>query len=332
MSTPDDFRDDELSRRYRALPPELPSADADAVIRAAARQALGAARPASRQRAWLGGLAMAASVTLVMAVLLPSWRSGELEEQVAARAPAETVAEAPVPVAEAGSPPSGPAARKTMDAPVPAALSDEVAGKAEAVVITRQARNEQQEAAAPPAPSAPVQDAGMAEADAMARDGASRARDESALAARVTREQMASRKARAEVHEALREGGREDLRALAAPAPAAAAERAMPTVEALLLQDRHGEALAQLQSGPAAGDASLDSRRDLLRQLVPGADRALQCRPDSGTASARTLCRLLLGWQAGKGVPTADRQALEQALQAEGTNPQPWMQAVAHLP
>lgn len=331
MNGPDEFRDEELSRRYRALPPELPQPDTDAVIRAAARKALATPRYASRQRVLLGGLAMAASVTLVMALLLPSWRSGEWQAEVATRAPVAVVADAP----EAAGTPSA------LPAPVSAEIAPEPAIKASRAVpvYKTEARagssstgertaNHLQEAVtlpvapAPVAAPAPVPDTESAEA--VASDDVRRELATAGPAAteQAAREAVATQKARA-------------ARPLvAAPAPAAAgmADMVAPTLAALLREGRHAEALAVLQSESMAGDAGLESRRDLLRQLVPGTDRTLRCGPDSGPASARALCRLLQEWQAGKGVPAADRQALEQAWQAEGVDPLPWRQALMRLP
>lgn len=107
MTTPDDLRDAELSRRYRALSPELPHPDTDAAIRSAARDAVTARPRRVSPGALYGGLAMAASVTLMVALLLPSWRSGELREQVAVRSPAPSAADPPGPVAAGRSPRAG---------------------------------------------------------------------------------------------------------------------------------------------------------------------------------------------------------------------------------
>lgn len=107
MTTPDDLRDAELSRRYRALSPELPHPDTDAAIRSAARDAVTPLPRRVSPGALYGGLAMAASVTLMVALLLPSWRSGELREQVAVRSPAPAAADPPGTVAAGRSPRAG---------------------------------------------------------------------------------------------------------------------------------------------------------------------------------------------------------------------------------
>lgn len=327
MNGPDDVRDEEVSRRYRALPPELPQPDTDAAIRAAARQAL-APRRTARQRAWLGGLAMAASVTLVMAVLLPSWRSGEWQEQVAARAPADAMAEAPAPTAVAETSPADAAPVRAAEAPraavrraAPAYKTEAVAGAAPAPADSDMQDGIALPVAPAPVPApvmAPAPAAETAPADVQARESARHERAAAEQQAVMQREQLGSQKARM-------------ARPLAAAPGADGANGAVPTVEGLLLADRHAEALALLQSGPVAGDAGLESRRDLLRQLVPGASKTLKCRSDSGPDAARALCRLLQGWQAGKGLPVADMQVLEETLRAEGTDPAPWRQAVTRL-
>ena len=358
---PDNFRDEELSRRYRALPAELPHPDTDAAIQAAARQALNGARRRPRSAAFYGGLAMAASVTLMMAVLLPSWRSGELQEQVAVQAPqqpvesADLMQDAPAEVAAAApatpviGAPAAPAAKRARVATEPVAKPvtvpvTELAGGAATESATEPATGMADRAAAASAPMA----APMAEADAENAVGQlARQATVAAEAKAEAREQVAD-SARAE--RSLSQKARRAMAPAAAPAPAVAMapmpaqetpaqvmpapelERMMAATDALLLSGRYAEALARLQIGPVAADAALDSRRDLLRLLVPGESRVLQCRAAAGPASAQALCRLLQQYQAVQRVPAAVKDAVRQALLGEGSDPAPLLHAIADLP
>ncbi len=358
---PDNFRDEELSRRYRALPAELPHPDTDAAIQAAARQALNGARRRPRSAAFYGGLAMAASVTLMMAVLLPSWRSGELQEQVAVQAPqqpvesadlmqdapAEVAADAPAtPVIGA---PAAPAAKRARVATEPVAKPvtvpvTELAGGAATESATEPATGMADRAAAASGPMA----APMAEADAGNTVGQlARQATVAAEAKAEAREQVAD-SARAE--RSLSQKARRAMAPAAAPAPAVAMapmpaqetpaqvmpapelERMVAATDALLLSGRYAEALARLQVGPVAADAALDSRRDLLRLLVPGESRVLQCTAAAGPASAQALCRLLQQYQSVQRVPAAVKDAVRQALLGEGSDPAPLLHAIADLP
>lgn len=362
---PDNFRDEELSRRYRALPAELPHPDTDAAIQAAARQALNGARRRPRSAAFYGGLAMAASVTLMMAVLLPSWRSGELQEQVAVQAPqqpvesADLMQDAPAEVAAAApatpviGAPAAPAAKRARVATEPVAKPvtvpvivpvTELAGGAATESATEPATGMADRAAAASAPMA----APMAEADAENAVGQlARQATVAAEAKAEAREQVAD-SARAE--RSLSQKARRAMAPAAAPAPAVAMapmpaqetpaqvmpapelERMVAATDALLLSGRYAEALARLQVGPVAADAALDSRRDLLRLLVPGESRVLQCTAAAGPASAQALCRLLQQYQAVQRVPAAVKDAVRQALLGEGSDPAPLLHAIADLP
>jgi hypothetical protein len=346
MSGTDERRDDELSRRYRALPPELPLASTDAAIQAAARHAL-RFRQRSRQRVWLGGLAMAASVTLMMAVLLPSWRSGDWREQVQAHAPVEAVGEAGVeegfkkgmeepqarmtaPDAEATSAAAGKRVARGERAIVPAeqrvatpssdAQTPDVTPAAPASHVASPAAEAEESLAsalsAPPPPPVSV-----ARDDALARESVRQ--EKAALAEQQTAKRQPS---------SLRPGRQPLMAAPAADPAGRLADDATPALTQLLREDRHAEALAQLQSGVTAEDAGQESRRDLLRQRVPGADTTLRCRSDRGAESARLLCRMLQGWQAGEGLPLERVQAWAQALRAEGEDPVPWLQTLGQLP
>lgn len=353
----DDLHDDELSRRYRALSPELPHPDTDAFIRAAAREAVIAPPRRHHNRAIYGGLAMAASVTLMVAILLPSWRSGVLREEVAVQeaapmvAPAESLAEEPSrPTTQPGLQPD---TQRIMEVPAPSAdvLHDAVAASAAAPEERRlptrssgmQRKAEQAPApvsaeaetvpesvvsAAPPVMSKPAIVASdsvpaLAEADRAAGAGAQESREQ------VMEEQKAQGVARQEL------AARQKTRLARAPSavpPATLQADDVPTLDALLQEGRHAEALVLLQTGTAATDPALASRRDLLRQLLPGQDRTLTCRPDSGPASSRVLCALVGAYQTGR-KPTGDEQdALRRALLAEGVNPAPWLLAVSRLP
>lgn len=344
MNGPDDIRDEELSRRYRALPPELPHADTDAVIQAAARQAIAAGKHKPCVTMFYSGLAMAASVVLVVALMLPSWRSGELQERVAV-----DVASAP-----AALPPVAPAdtAPVEQDVAVAAPQAPQTLRKKMDVQEVQTAQGAQ--------PDAPLQE--MAAADASGQDDAFDGAMPTMAAAppasmpvpaavpapvgkpmeterreAVAKEAMAdSLKARMADRALAENVVSQQARETAAAAPTVSA---VPTVapatdslDALLLAGRHAEALALLQAGDRAADPALDSRRDLLRQLLTGADKALQCRPEAGPASAQALCRLLQRYQASHVVPADQLVLLRQALQAEGHDARPWLQAVARLP
>lgn len=346
----DDFHDDELSRRYRALSPERPHPETDAAIRAAAREAVAMAPRRRHNLTVYGGLAMAASVTLMVAILLPSWRSGVLREEVAvqdappAMAPAaesEAVMEEAV-SARIMESPTTPAGTYPHAEVATAGALEEERSPARALNIQRKSEvasmpapapapaaesvSESPVPAAPPAVSKPAvvasapmpafADADMAVAGARAQESRERAMEEQKTQMAARQELLARQKA-----------------GLArAPSEAQATAPQANEVDALLQDGRYGEALVRLQTGIAAADPALDSRRDLLRQLLPGQNKTLTCRPDSGPASSRTLCSLLAAYQAGRR-PTEDAQsALRQALLAEGANPAPWLQAVSRLP
>lgn len=365
MNGPDDIRDEELSRRYRALPPELPHADTDAAIQAAARQAIAAGKHKPRVMMFYSGLAMAASVVLVVALMLPSWRSGELQERVAVdvasapavlppaapsdTAPADTVLADTAPantvpaeqaVAVAGSP-VAPALRKKAD--VQAVQQAQPAAPLQEMVVADASEQDAAlagamptVAAAPPA-SMPVPAAVPAPLDrsmeterreAVAKEAVARKEVADSLKARTADRAGAGNVASQQARAAATEASAEVPTVTATPAVAPAKD----SLDALLLAGRHAEALTLLQTGDRAADPALDSRRDLLRQLLAGADKALQCRPEAGPASAQALCRLLQRYQASHVVPADQLVLLRQALQAEGQDAQPWLQAVARLP
>ncbi|HCT40714.1 MAG TPA: hypothetical protein DF427_05985 [Moraxellaceae bacterium] len=340
MNGPDDIRDEELSRRYRALPPELPHADTDAAIQAAARQAIAAGKHKPRVMMFYSGLAMAASVVLVVALMLPSWRSGELQERVAV-----DVASAP-----AALPPVAPADTAPVEQDVA------VAAPQAPQTLSKRADVQEVEKAQGAQPDAPLQE--MAAADASGQDDAFAGAMPTVAAAppasmpvpaaapapagkpmeaerreAVAKEAMAgSLKARMADRARAENVVSQQARETAAAAPTVSAAPAKDSLDALLLAGRHAEALALLQAGDSAADMALDSRRDLLRQLLAGADKALQCRPEAGPASAQALCRLLQRYQASHVVPADQLVLLRQALQAEGHDAQPWLQVVARLP
>jgi len=314
----DELHDDELSRRYRALPTELPHPDTDAAIRAAARQTLTGAKRKPRSAVFYGGLAMAASVTLVMAVLLPSWRSGQLHEEVAVRVPAETSV-APETKNEAVAPATRPAPAEATIAASERALSK--AGTPAPGITSIEPAPER----AGPAGAAPMMvESRLAETDTLQEAVSADA------PASAERREMADH-ARAQT--VFRQKARMAMAPPATPVP----EKAMAD-DALLLAGRYAEALAALQTGAVATDPALDSRRDLLRQLLPDEAKALQCQAGTGPDSARALCHLLQQYQAvqqGRAERSglaAGQAALQQALQAEGHNPAPLLHAIADLP
>lgn len=375
MTTPDDLRDAELSRRYRALSPELPRPETDAVIRAAARDAVTARPRRVRPGALYGGLAMAASVTLMVAILLPSWRSGELQEQVAVRSPAveppatAVVEAAPAASADEASLPERSRAAIVNEVPGPALQEGRMASPSPITTLSRPAdvdtdadvdadalRRRTAPAAAPAAsvptpvaagdivketstaggaPSPATPPAGVVPAPVATSPSLARAAEEmagsewsgpgdrtpagdaqKALSAAVAkRERMARQQA-------------DMARPQAAPARAEDAG----ALDTLVLSARYRDALALLQAGAAAGDPALASRRDLLRQLLPDEDKALTCRADTGPASSRRLCALLRAYQRGEAPAEDLRDAFRQALQDEGTDPAPWLQALSRLP
>ncbi len=195
----DDLHDAELRRRYRALPPELPSAGTDAAILAAARRAVVAGPRRARTGLWTGGLATAATVTLMVALLVPHWRSGELAEQVAVAPPAAPARPSSAPVS----------------APSPA---DDVAERAAAVPATA-------DTAAAPAPAAPGQAGSLRRQPAPASEPAAIApaqrvdaqAQQAALAARAARDAAAGQREIAATAAAQREAARHAERARARP-------------------------------------------------------------------------------------------------------------------
>ena len=371
MTTPDDLHDAELSRRYRALSPELPHPDTDAVIRAAARDAVTARPRRVSPGALYGGLAMAASVTLMVALLLPSWRSGELHEQVAVQSPASPAAGAPGTTIAEGSPQASSddalvleqsRATATDDASVPTlpvtpkavppvvALSRPAAGgttrgaDAEAESVPSSVAT----AAAPPA-AAPVPGTtgdvmeAVPGAGAMPSPAAPPPREALAASApdnMVSRELTvrADRVRASEAQKAVSALPARRERTVRQEADSeqlqAAPPRAQETgaLDALVRAARYRDALALLQADAATADAALASRRDLLRQLLPDEDKALTCRADAGPASSRRLCALLGAYQRGEAPGEDLRDAFRQALLDEGTDPAPWLQAVSRLP
>lgn len=344
----DELHDEELSRRYRTLPVELPHPDTDAVIQAAARQALAEAKRKPRAAAFYSGLAMAASVTLVMAVLLPSWRSGRLHEEVAVQAPAPiTVApEVTGAVVAPAAPdvPSPPVATPTAPVQASARLAPQApparTQEARALAPQRQGTAARPAiAAAPPAEAAAAFDVPQvrAVAPALASPAAAAV---PMVAEEDAKQEAAGAPAPASAErEAVADRAREEtvVRQKARMAMAPAPKQALATDD-LLLAGRYAEALAALQTGTVATDSSFDSRRDLLRQLLPGEAKALQCQAGTGPASAQALCRLLQQYQAvqqgraERRVLGAAQEALRQALQAEGRDPAPLLQAIADLP
>ena len=354
MNGPDDIRDEELSRRYRALPPELPHADTDAAIQAAARQAIATGKHKPRVMMFYSGLAMAASVVRVVALMLPSWRSGELQERVAVdvasapaalppvapadTAPANTVlAEQAVAVAESSA---SPALRKKANVQeVQKAQGAQPAAPLQEAVVADD--NEQDAASAgampsvvavPPA-SMPAPAAAPATLDRPMETERREAVAKEAVSKEAMTDSLKARMAdRARVGNVVSQQARETAAVAPTVSAAPTAAPATDSLDALLLAGRHAEALALLQAGDRAADPALDSRRDLLRQLLAGADKALQCRPEAGPASAQALCRLLQRYQASHVVPADQLVLLRQALQAEGYDAQPWLQVVARLP
>lgn len=104
------------------------------------------------------------------------------------------------------------------------------------------------------------------------------------------------------------------------------------SLDALVRAARYRDALSLLHAGVATADPALASRRDLLRQLLPDEDKALTCRTDVGPASSRRLCDLLGAYQRGEAPGAELQDAFRQALQDEGSDPAPWLQAVSRLP
>jgi hypothetical protein len=121
--------DDKLSRRYRELAREEPSASLDAAILAAARRSVGAG-PRSRKSNWMVPTSIAAVLMLGIGVSLRM----QLEEPgVETSAPSASSAEYPVPSSE-------PAQAAKMDAPASAAAPPVPAAKAkpESKALARQ--------------------------------------------------------------------------------------------------------------------------------------------------------------------------------------------------
>lgn len=364
MTTPDDLRDAELSRRYRALSPELPRPDTDAAIRAAARDAVTARPRHVRPGALYGGLAMAASVTLMVAILLPSWRSGELHEQVAVRSSA-------APAASADEAPLAERSRATMtdEVPGPALQEGRMASPSpikalsrpadvdtdadvDADALRRRTAPAAATAASVPTPVAAgdivkeAATAGGAPSPATPPAGVVPAPVETSPSPPRAAEEMASsewsgpgdRTPAGEAQKALsaavakRERMARQQADMARPQAAPARAEDAGALDALMLSAHYGDALALLRAGAAAGDPSLASRRDLLRQLLPDEDKALTCRVDAGPASSRRLCALLGAYQRGEVPDEGLRDAFRQALLDEGADPVPWLQAVSRLP
>src|SRR3954471_21660218 len=115
-------RDDDVSRRYRALSREEPPAAIDAAVLAASRRAVGA-RPGSVKR-WGPPLSIAAVLVLAIGVVLrmqserPGVENAVPEAAVSKPAPAEMQALQAAYTAEAApSPPQAPAAKSFAPAP-----------------------------------------------------------------------------------------------------------------------------------------------------------------------------------------------------------------------
>lgn len=365
------LHDDELRRRYQALPPDLPSADTDAAILAAARRAVGAGPRRIRTGLWTGGLATAATVTLMVALLLPSWRSGELAEQVAVAPPAAPTLPAPAApdrapeaaapaVAEAAPakpapdrmalPPRPPAAAPVAAAPpLPLPVAAEVSAPDEGV--ERSAAMAAQEAAQV-----------AREAAARQREAATVARDEAARAAEKARPRLmapppptgavAQSPARADSGEAATFMGAPKSIVLPAPAPAATAEApvAPAPAEALAADDAARRMPAAATSFSYDGALLQGLYRPALGWLTTGpeADRpGREAERDllrqllasgealrcrgDGPPSAQRLCLLLQRHAAGRPVSGDDLAALAEALRHEGREPLPLLQALRRL-
>ncbi|MDR2186570.1 MAG: hypothetical protein LBE62_00795 [Azonexus sp.] len=140
-----DLRDARLSALYRQLPPEEPSADTDAAIRAAARRAVGAGPGNRAARRYIGWFASAATVLLCFGVVMQMERetkSPDLmpeapaisqpavvpdaapleQERAAAKEFAnEAAKEERVPIAKAEAAPAGEPGMAAVPPPAPAA-------------------------------------------------------------------------------------------------------------------------------------------------------------------------------------------------------------------
>lgn len=362
----DDLHDAELRRRYRALPPELPSADTDAAILAAARRAVVAGPRRARTGLWTGGLATAATVTLMVALLVPHWRSGELAEQVAVAPPAAPAPPPSAPVS-APSPTDDVAERAAADtgaapASEPAAIAPAQRVDAQAQQAALAARAARDAAAGQREIAATATATATAAAQREAARYAERARARPLLMAPPPAPPVVS----AELDAVKRADSSEPSpfmaapKSIARPSPAPLAGAAAPAAplpaspasdtqahakeeserlaapagqpfsyDAALLQGLYRPALGWLVSGPEADVPGREAERDLLRQLLePGA--ALRCR-DEGPASAQRLCLLLHRHAAGMALTEDDIAAFAEALRRDGREPLPLVQTLRRL-
>ncbi|MFN3587161.1 MAG: hypothetical protein ACK4UT_06635 [Moraxellaceae bacterium] len=308
----DDLHDAALRARYRALAPETPAPATDAAILAAARAAAG--KPTRwRQRRWLGGLATAASLLLVVALLLQSQHRGELHGELALTPP-------PMPAAETAPSASAPATN-----PAPAPVITQERQREPAVAVSRPplaaAPATVDDAATPP--SSPPPSPATASDGPPSADVATSAERHAIAAPRPAVEATESA-LRADQGAAPPPAAAPALRAGARPAPSL-----LPDEAAYQRALQAGDYAAALRRLPEAADR--EAERDLLRQLLtPGAP--LRCHGMPAPASAQALCRLLQHHAAGHALDEAAVADWIETLRQEGRDSAALVQALRRLP
>lgn len=338
----DDLHDAELSRLYRELPADLPTAAVDERIRAEARRAVAAGPRRWMRPLPMTGLATAATVLLAIG-LVRFWQAEQPEELAravsVASAPAAEVegvtadvapetAEAAAPVATiesasavAAAPPARKAAAEAVVASAP--LDQAAASAAEERDQAEPKREKMAKAIAPLLAAKPAAEAPAMMTPAPAPVGqlapglnALRRADEAGATKAEPAMPMADRLAEARAPAEAQAEPERDRRALAA-APAAQVETKTsmasaptPRYEELVASGRYVEALAHWDPAQMAS-ASLQQKAeyDLLAALVHGPQAESPLCPTELKASksaATQLCWLLQQLRTGQ--PVADEQ------------------------
>lgn len=327
-----DFHDKVVSRLYRQLPDESPSADTDALIRAAARREVGAG-PQRRLVRLQKLLATAASLVLGVALVV-QWQHREPEKL------AEVLATAPVALSDDTAAPLPSAPAPALEEPAPVAAKPATPSRN----VALQAPGEKEErayasgalagAGSPvqslaPAPISAPQDLAPENRAAQNMEALKKSRreeqqaDADMAASRERRLSAARESAAAAAPAASVAALRQDaLKAKAdiAPAAVAAAMPATAPYRNAMRQQQWPQALAELEKLALSSDSSLRIDHDILQRLaghkaLPGCTGLSAA--DLGTQSA--LCVLLQNLAQGKSLPADAYTQLKKAGLMSGT-------------
>lgn len=332
-----DLNDKVVSRLYRQLPDESPSADTDALIRAAARREVGAG-PRRRLLRLQKLLATAASLVLGVALVV-QWQDREPEKL------AEVLATAPVALSDDTASPPASAPAPALEEPALAAAKPAAHSAATpSRNMAQQAVGEKEErayasgalagAGSPvqslaPAPVSAPQDMAPENKAAQNMEALKKSRmeeqqaDADMAASRERRLSAARESAVAAAPAASVAALRQDAlkaKADSAPAAVAAAMPATAPYRNAMRQQQWPQARAELEKLPFAGDSNLRIDHDIL-QAIAG-NKALPGCTGLSAADLRTqsaLCVLLQDLAQGKSLPADAYTQLEKAGLMSGT-------------